>query len=219
MLETLDMSDYTPSAKKLVVQVRGFDIIPPKNGEKYETRKHIFVTGENSSVMLTELTVNLVKLLADKPDMPYWEAFIKAGYNVNAYFRDGRTVPRIKANLTSNCNKKMVPGAITFLAYLKHGAAEELLIDAQWVLAESVGLYEECRREKQYTQAARLLENIATHTSVDAKVSQRIQVEGVIDYAALLQQADDRLTIPSVLDTDIIDVEVEVVEEHVPARQ
>lgn len=192
-LQTINTKGYTDAAKRLVKEVENLSIIPPKNGVDYSRSKHRFITGENSSVDLEEKTVNLVQLLANDPDLPYWQAFIMAGFAYASYFNEAGNVKRIKAHLTGMCNTRMTPKATAFLNYLKYGAAEELFVDAQWVLAESVNLYEECRREGMYTQAARLLENIATHVDVDAKVSNKVVIESSVDYAAILQQAEKRM--------------------------
>lgn len=216
----IDTTNYTAAAKRYLEEVEGYSILPPKNGKTYEHKKQRFIVGESDSVSLNEKQANLCKLLAENPDIEYSEAFIRSGYAYESYFNEAGNVKRIKAHLTGMTNTKLTPELVKFINYLKYGAAEELLIDATWLLNEQVSLYEQCRREKQWTQAVRLLDNISTHVDVDAKVSNRLVVEGSVDYAAILQQAEartltheDTKSLPAINDTEIVEGEYTEVEE------
>ena len=212
----IDTTGYTAAAKLYLEEVQRVDVIPPRNGKAYTNHKNRYVTGENSSVMLSEQQANLCKVLAEDPDIPYPLAYVKAGYAYASYFNEAGNVKRIKAHLTGMTNQKLTVPLTTFINYLKFGAAEELLIDATWLLNAQVSLYEECRREKQYTQAVRLLDNISTHVDVDAKVSNRLEIVDTVDYALLLQQADSRTkSLPATEETDVVEGTYEVVESPV----
>jgi len=191
--------EWTVAAKRFLEEVRQYDIIPPKNGKDYRPEKYRYVTGENSSVMCHERQANIAKLMADYPDMLLHEVYIKAGYSYASYFNEGKTVKRIKAHLVSNCRGKSSPAVKALSHYLKHGSAETLLIDSVWLLNEQVGLYEECRRSKNYTNAVRLLNDISMHVDVDSRVSNRVELVDTIDYASLLTAADNRINVQPAL--------------------
>ena len=209
----IDDSGYTPAAKRLLAEYRELSVIPPKNGQSYRNDRYRYITGENTSVTLGELQANLAKVLADEPDLPLAKAYVKAGYAYESYFNEGKNVKRIEAHLTGMCKSKMSPQLTALMHYIKYGAAEELKIDATYILNEQVSLYEECRRAKQYTQAIRLLNDLSYHVDVDSRVNNRVEIVDNIDYAALLQQADKRTkSLPATEDTDVVEGEYEVVD-------
>lgn len=211
----IDDTGYTPAAKRLLVEYRELDVIPPRNGNNYRTGRQRYITGENSSVSLSELQANIAKVLADEPDLAMAKAYVKAGYAYESYFNEGKNVKRIEAHLTGMCKSKMTPQVTAFMNYLKYGAAEELLIDSTYILNEQVSLYEECRRAKQYTQAIRLLNDLSYHIDVDSRVSNKVEIVDTIDYAALLQQADKRIkSLPQIENSDIVEGDYKVVEEN-----
>lgn len=209
----MNTKGYTAALKRYIGYVEALPILPPKNGSSYSQMRQRFITGENTSVLLTEKQSNLAKTLADNPDMKVEDAFIISGYAYALYFNEAGTVTRTKAHLVSNFNRRFNKDVMALSNYLKYGSAEELKIDATWLLNEQVGLYEEVRREKQYTQAIRLLDSISLHVDVDARVSNKVIVEGSVDYAALLSQASDRLTLddPNVIEGELIE-SIELIE-------
>jgi len=208
--QKIDTTGYTNAAKRLVKEVEGWTIIPPRNGVEYRQQQHIYKVGEKeeATTYLSELQFNLAKLHSTHPDWPPHKLYICAGYSYGCLFNEGGNVKRIKAQLTSNYNQKMIPKVRAFANYLKYGAAEQLLIDATWVLHESVGLYEECRKGKHYTQAVRLLDNIAGHVDVNAKATNKVELVDTINYSALLSVANERVL--GQLEEDVIEGVVEL---------
>lgn len=200
-LQDIDTKGYTAAAKRLVEEIQSLDVIPPKDGEFYSLKRKRYSVGDGSVVM-NELQFNLATILATDPDIPYWKAYAKAGYEVASYFNEAKNVKRIQAHLTGRCNSAITPPMQKLINYLKYGAAEELKIDATWLLNEQVNLYEECKRNKMYTQAVRLLNDISYHVDVDSRVSNKIEIEQKVDYAALLQEADSRISPPTLPDKE-----------------
>ena len=210
----MDKKGWTPAAVRLLAEVEEIDRIPPRDMEKgYSRSSQRYITGENTSVVLSELQANLCKAIADEPDGPRWKAYVRAGYDYTSYFNEAGTRKRIKAHLTGMANQRMNPKLTSYMNYLKYGAAEELKIDATWILNESVNLFETCKSEKKYTQAIRLLESISTHVDVDAKVSNRLVVEGAVDYAAILNSAENRIGIEEVVEEAVV-TEMKQLTEH-----
>lgn len=205
-MEVLDTKGWTKSAKLYYADILAIVPIPPKNGHTYVNTKQRYITGERTSVLLSEKQANLSKLLAEDPTIKLDIAYVKAGYGWINYIKSAQGIQKSRAHLVGKCRARMTPGVQQLANYLKYGSAEEMLIDATWLLNEQVSLYEECRREKQFTQAVRLLSDISTHVDVDAKVSNRLIVEQAVDYAALLEQADARVE----------DREKDRIIEHVP---
>ncbi len=203
----IDTTNYTPAAIKYLEEIQAIEVLQPKNNNIYNPRKHRFVIGENDSVELNELQSNLCKVLANDPDIPYPDAYVKAGYSYESYFNEAGNVKRIKAHLTGMVNQKLTPTLTKFINYLKYGAAEELLIDATWLLNTQVSLFEECRREKQWTQAVRLLSDISYHVDVDARVSNRLEIESAVDYAAIIQAAESRTKSLPATESDVVEGE------------
>ena len=148
---------------------------------------------DGSHQRMNELQFNLALSLYKYPEKTVEEVFVIAGYNISSYWRESDSLKRFRAHLVSNFKAKKNEKVTTLLHSLQHDGAEELLIDAKWMLNEMVTLYEQTKREKKYTQAIRLLDSISMHVDVDSKVSSRLVVEGAIDYAQLLEDASSRL--------------------------
>jgi len=176
-------------------RLSALEILPPKNPEKgYGNANCSYTIGEGKKVRLSERQLNLAKLLASNPKMKAVDAYVIAGYSYKRPFNKYRSIERIRKDLASKFRTTMTKNVTAFLNYLKQDLTAELAIDAAWVLNESVSLYEETRRNGNYTNAVRLLHEIAMHVDVDSRVSTKIEVKQTIDYAGLLQEAALRAT-------------------------
>jgi len=183
------------AVRVLYKKLSALEILLPKNPEKgYGNANCAYTVGEGRKVRLSERQVNLAKLLASNPKMKAVDAFVIAGYAYKRAFYKYKTIRNIRDDLAHKFRTAMSKNVTTFLNYLKQDLTAELAIDAAWVLNESVSLYEETRRNGNYTQAVRLLHDIAMHVDVDARVSSKIEITQTIDYASLLQEAALRAT-------------------------
>jgi len=199
----------TPAYVRYVNELHTLPSKLPNNGEKFRQTYYRYVTGDNRSVTLNELQLNLAMVIAAEPERKADELYYMAGYNIESYMNEADSVKRLKAHLVGSYNAKKNTKVTEYANYLKYGSGEKLLIDATYILNEQVNLYEECRREKQFTTAARLLDNLAMHVDVDAKISNRVVVEGAVDYAALLDTAAGRVLYeqPKLIETTTEEVE------------
>jgi len=190
--------------KKFLAKVDAIEVIPPDNGVSYllDTIMHV---GEGEVVRISERGRNLAVIMATE-NLIQMDAIVRAGYRLQP-----QTIksfgPKTKLAVIKNTfRQKFVQSYTIKIQKLQHfierDACKAIGIDAAWVLGKQVELFELCKAKGDNTNAVRLLNDISYHTEVDSRVSNRVVVEHQLDYAALLQEADQR-ALPA------IEVEVE----------
>ena len=200
----LAYKDMSAQGKRLWDGLAKIDIIPPLDVDKgYTNQKYKYFLDVDTGIAYSERQINYAKILAHKPQVKHYEAMVEAGYEWKSFcYGDSE---HFKRNLIHKARTYLTENVTALVNYLKYDSALQLKIDATWLLNEQVSLYEQCRREGEYSSAVRLLNDISYHVDVDSRVSNKIEITDSIDYAALLQQADKRVSLPN---PDIIDVEV-----------
>ena len=200
--DDINIDNLRENAKELLLRLEQLVRIPPRNGEEY-TEKPISHVLTDRTVSLTERSSNLAKLLAEGKNEV--DALVMAGFNYYGAFKHRKTYSGIMKALRNICKNLQTEKVMALRNFLQYDAAEELSINAKWLLNEQVSLYYQCRKEKKYTQAVRLLHDISYHVDVDARVSNRIEIEQKVDYAALLNEAEGRVfdNVPEAHDNDV----------------
>ena len=222
--DSIDRSKLSKYVLAFLVKLESLDVIPPTNGEGYRAGRVKYTLEDDKQVAITERQLNLAKVSSEGYDKSKFELFVIAGYSPYAVFvKEGNwnNVTQIKQELTSKYDTAMTNSISKMINHLRYNGAIELQIDAKWLLAEQVDMYTECRRNKMYTQAVRLLHDISYHVDVDARVSNKIEIDASVDYAALLIAADNRTkSLPQIESPDIVEGEyiVEDVSEVSPVE-
>jgi len=184
---------------KLAKFLQYLDSLPvmlPANGKGYIGADKSYHIGGGRLVRITEKQANLATIMATDSSITSLEATVKAGYSLQDRTIDAITnktpVSKLQANFSTRYAQAMTNSAVAYMNVIKQNNLEALSIDKDWVLGQQVALFEEVKREKNYTAAVRLLHDIAQHTDIDALATNKISVEQTIDYAAILSQADNR---------------------------
>ena len=192
--------------KSLINYIAKLELIEVRECGKSPHMKTRYSVGKDASVALTKQQYNMVQTMHMHPEYDMDEVFVAAGYkwkeNISNNFIEIRSAKR---KMLEYGTSRLTPAMTTLLVYLKKGMSEEIKLDAQWILHESVSLLEAAKRAKNFSVAARILDNLGTHIDIDSKVSNKLVVEGAVDYAALLAEAGDRVVLE-----EIVDVELEV---------
>ena len=225
--DSIDRSVLSHSVLKLLAELEALDVIPPKNGTGYTLNRIKYNLEDGDVIELSERQMNLAKVSSEGYDAYKYQMMVIAGYSPYAVFakKGNWDYPKnIKQELSSKYDYYKVESIDKMINHLRYNGAIELHLDAKWLLNEQVDLYSECRRQKMYTQAVRLLHDISYHIDIDARVSNKLEVSEKIDYAALLNSADARTKSQPALEnsdkevgilidnsTEIMDAEFEVV--------
>lgn len=209
-LEELKIAEMPTNIKKYFMHLHTLPVTPPKNGKQHSphhTRWHsgFDEIGNPQFAQLNEYQTNFASLLSTGK-FPIEDCWVMAGYAWMFTFKhwEDETLSQIKKNVYGNAKDRQTVAVTRYINYLKKNPAQQLIVDAAWVLNEQVKLYEETKAEKEYQVAARVLNDIAGHVHVDAKARTKLEVESTVDYAALLNEANGRL---EVIDTSTIDGE------------
>ena len=194
--ETFSNPKLNRESQNYLNELLSLYVIPPRSGKNYTTKKHYYMIN-NERIGFTEKQLNLATLLVEGK-LSYDRAYVKAGYDFLSHFaapcvEKCMTRSLYTKKLTEEVKAKLTPSFNLLLSYLKKYSLEKMSIDAQWLLNEQVNLYLECRREKSYTNAARILNDIASHVDVNAKASSKVEIESSVDYAAVLSEAHKRV--------------------------
>lgn len=193
--EDIDLGRLSERSKELFYRLKGYTPDEPISTGTLRCN----LNGE--IVALTYRQFELAKHLSNNMDP--LEAYVRSGYSWLNRFSDKnrRNVNNIRKNLLEDFKRICLPKVTKMCNFLKKGPVEELHIDKVWLLNEQVTLYNITKSEKQYTTAARLLEQIATHVDVDAKATNRVSVESNVDYAAILAEAKRRTELVKIPDS------------------
>lgn len=215
--ESLDRTVLSHQVLKLLKELESLDIIPPKNGKGYTLNRIKYNLEDGDVIELSERQMNLAKVSSEGYDAYKYQMLVRAGYSPYAVFaKEGnwKYIKNIKQELTSKYDLYKTEAIDKMINHLRYNGAIELHLDAKWLLNEQVDLYSECRRNKMYTQAVRLLHDISYHIDIDARVSNKLEVTEKVDYAALLNNAEARTkSLPAAKDTDVVEGEfTEVIE-------
>lgn len=184
---------------KLATYLKHLDSIPvllPANGKRYSGANNSYHVGGGRLVRISEKQANLARIMATDPKISAADAIVKAGYGLRKDTTDAITndtkISQLRSNFQTKYSQAMSTSTVAYMNTLKANNLEIMGIDKDWVLGQQVALFEEVKREGEYSQAVRLLHDIAQHVDVDAMASNKISVEQTVDYAALLNQADNR---------------------------
>ena len=184
----LDISKKQKSVQQLYYRLKEMEPKTP-----IDSLKRTRILLDDKVEIFSDKQQELAKLIAQ--GFPAWEAVVRAGYAWRPWFRESscNNATKIKDSLISHFKVKAVPKVNKLANKLKEYSIEQLGIDKTWLLNEQVNLYYITKNEKQYTVAARLLDNIATHVDVDAKASNKVTIEHEVDYSKILNEAKKRL--------------------------
>jgi len=191
MVMKSNLIDYIARMDKLEVR--------PVDSSVYAKTR--YSVGKDASVALTKQQYNIVMNMHLHPAMTMDEVYVASGYkwkeNISRNFIDSKSAKR---KMTEYGNSKVTPAMSQLLVYLKKGISEEIKLDAQWILHESVSLLEAAKRAKNFSVAARILDNLASHREIDSNISNKIIVENAVDYASMLEDASRRVTLEEIVE-------------------
>ena len=185
--DKINLSRLSDASKALFKRLDSYPV-----DEKLLKQNFVKLNIDGEIVVLSNKQFALATHLSN--DVEPLEAYVRAGYNWINRFSDKnrRNANNIKKNLLEDFKRMCLPKVTKICNYLKKGPLEELRIDKTWVLNEQVTLYNITKAEKQYTTAARLLDQIASHVDVDAKATNKVSIESNVDYATILAEAKKR---------------------------
>ena len=178
--------------KKFLAHVASIEVIPPDNGEAYSPKDYIMHVGDGEVVRIVERQRNLAVIMATEK-LTYIDCIVKAGYElVHNYNYENKTLLQVKNSFRQRFKAAYIVKVQKLQHFMENNAAKAIGIDPAWVLGQQVALFEICKRKGDHTNAVRLLNEISYHVDVDSRVSNKITVDTTVDYAALLQQANER---------------------------
>ena len=194
--QSIDRTVFSSYVIKLLAELEGLDQIAPRDGVQYSDNRTSYKMDDDSLIRLTEKQLNLAQISSEGYGLSKYKMLHIAGYSIYSVFvkkGNWNNTKQIRQELTSKYDYYNVEVVQAMTNHLRYNSAVELKLDAKWLLAEQVDLYSECRRKNLHTQAVRLLHDISYHIDIDARVSNKLEIESTVDYAALLQQADARI--------------------------